>query len=353
MFDIAEAWRSDRITLKTARDVLSAILQEFIPNIKLADDGRKEPLRIQKYEYEIHFPKEEYYEPLAFLDSEQIIQLLRQCVSLDLGPQVRQLFDKLERLARDEVEPAIIFVCFFLPLSKELNEMSADQNPGSLAQEVHNLACLFTKKLPSLYASRCVGPKPPPRPIGWRRPKHGCGCEECLQLDSFLDDPALEITNIQAISEDRLRHLVDQLPTWPEHRTRIEPTPSGFELQIKKWNKEGWASLVEDWVYDRDSAKKIFGFFNDNKDMMEDLEKALKNLGREQKYHGNQASGLEDRDVTRLLWQASGLAYMNVTGLLDQAGLLGQAELIWQASGLGDMDVTGLLDQTGLLGQAE
>ena len=289
LIDIAEAWRSDRITLKTAQDVLSAVLQDFIPNIKLADDGRKEPLRIRDYRDEVLHPGERYCKPRAFLDSEQIIQLLRQCVSLDLGPQVRQLFDKLERLARYEVEPAIIFACFFLPLSKELKEMSADQDPGALAQEVHNMACLFTEKLPSLYVSRCVGPKPP-RPVGWRRTKHGCGCEECLQLDSFLDDPALEITHIQAISEDRLRHLEDQLPlldfdtdnvSTKGYGTRIQPTPSGFELRIQKWDKVEWKYSVECWLDDRASAKEIFRFFNDNKDTMEDLEKAIKSLGGE------------------------------------------------------------------------
>ena len=283
LIDIAEAWRNDRITLKTAQDVISAVLQDFIPNIRLADDGRGERLKMWDYKYDVlGSENEEYEQPRPFLDSGQIIHLLLQCVSLDLGPQVRQLFNKLERLAVDEVEPAIIFCGFFLPLSKELNEMSADQNPGALAQEAHNMACLFTEKLPSLVASRCVGPKPPP-PTGWRRKKCGCGCEECLQLDSFLDDPALETTYIRAISEDRLLHLQNQVPligNGKEHLTQIEPTGSGFELRICKGNRR-WTRAVERWEGERDAAKEIFCFFHDNKDMREDLEKALKNLGGE------------------------------------------------------------------------
>ena len=289
LFDIAEAWRSDRIALKTAQDVFSAVLQDFIPNIRLTYDRGRGPLwEMWEYLAEVLFREgREYHRPRPFIDSEQIIHLLRQCVSLDLGPQVRRLFNKLERLAVDEVEPAIIFCGLFLPLSKELNEMSADRNPGALAQEVHNMACLFTEKLPSLVASRCVGPKPPP-PMDWRRQKCGCGCEECLQLDAFLDDPALETTYIRAISEDRLRHLENQMPLvgidildkYKEHLTWIQPTPSGFELRIYKRNKR-WTFSVERWVRERDAATKIFNFFIDNEDMREDLEKALKNLGGE------------------------------------------------------------------------
>lgn len=273
LIDIAKAWRSDRISLKTAQVVFHAVLQDFIPNIKLADlDKSGERKTISSY----------YHLPRAFLDSKQIIQVIRQCVSLDLGPQVHQLFDKLERLASDE-EPAIIFNGLFLPLAKELNEMTADQNPGALAQEVHNMACLFTEKLLSLYANRCVGPKPTP-PKDWMRTKCGCGCEECLQLDSFLVDPALEEMHIPASSEDRLRHLQTQLPLIqrkPEYETEIRRTSSGFELWVHK-TKLAWAFSVECWVKDRDVAKEIFDrVFDGDKDMGRDLENAFKKLGEE------------------------------------------------------------------------
>jgi hypothetical protein len=271
LIHIAKAWRSDRITLKTAKDVFSAVLQDFIPKIKLSDRNENDK------RWSTPNP--------SFVDSKQIVQLLRQCVSLDLGPQVRQLFDKLERLGDEE--PAIIFGAFILPLSKELNEMSADQNPGKLAQEFHNMACLFTEKLPSLYASRCVGPKPSP-PMDWRRTKCGCGCEECLQLDSFLDDPAQNVMQIQASSKSRLRHLEGQLPliyqgryegSKPEHQTDIIPTPSGFELFIFK-TKLAWATSLKLWEQDRDAARKAFDrVFDGNKDIRENLEKALENLG--------------------------------------------------------------------------
>jgi hypothetical protein len=152
LIDIAKGWKSDKITLKTAQVVFRAVLEDFIPSIKLADpDKGGKRMRISDSDYL----------PSAFLDSEQVIQLLRQCVFLDLGPQVHQLFDKLERLAGDE-DPAIVFKGFFLSFARELNEMSADESPGSLAQDIQKIACLFTGKLLNLYASRCVGPKPTP-----------------------------------------------------------------------------------------------------------------------------------------------------------------------------------------------
>jgi hypothetical protein len=105
--DIAEAWRSNRITLKTAQDVFSAVLQDFIPNIRLAYDRGREPRRGYIVDV-VHRGDREYHKPRPFIHSEEIIHLHRQCVSLDLGPQVRQLFNQLERLAVDEVDPAIV-----------------------------------------------------------------------------------------------------------------------------------------------------------------------------------------------------------------------------------------------------
>ena len=105
--DIAEAWRSGRITLKTAQDVFSAVLQDFIPNIRLAYDRWREPRRGYIVDV-LHRGDREYHKPRPFIDSEQLKNLLRQCSSMDLEPQVCQLLNELERLADDEVDPAIV-----------------------------------------------------------------------------------------------------------------------------------------------------------------------------------------------------------------------------------------------------
>jgi hypothetical protein len=258
LIDIGKGWKNDKITYKTAQDVLRAVLEDLIPSIRLTAPHSETGKRIR-------ISDSSYLIASAFVDSEQIIELLRQCVCLDLGPQVHQLFNKLERLASDE-EPAIAFKGFFLPFAKELHGMPAEENPSALAQEVHNVGRLFVVKLLDLYSSRCVGPKPSP-PTDWQRTKCGCGCMECLQLDSFLVDPAQEETVISASSEDRVRHLQQQLPlvyqsryeaARPEHETEIRRTALGFELSIRK-TQSAWTSAVKRWVEDRDAAERELG----------------------------------------------------------------------------------------------
>ena len=92
LFNIFEAWKRDRITLKTAQDVFSAVLQVFISNIRLADFV---PLSIRKAAY---MNTDKYDQPRPFIDTDHIRCLVRQCFSLDLVPQLRQLNNKLDRL---------------------------------------------------------------------------------------------------------------------------------------------------------------------------------------------------------------------------------------------------------------
>ena len=121
--------------------------------------------------------------------------------------------------------------------------------------------------------------------IDWRRTECGCGCMECLQLDSFLVDPVQEEVQISASSEERLCHLQQQLPpiyqdrykVRPEHETEIIRSSAGFELSIRK-TKLAWTSAVKCWVEDRDAAERVFGHVFDDEDIRKGLEKVLENL---------------------------------------------------------------------------
>lgn len=273
---IVEGSESHGISRKTIQDVFRAVLQEFIPNIKLAGPRGEGPkcVRISSR-----------YIPSTFFDSEQIIQLLRQFTSLDLGPQVHQLFDKLEKLMNDE-EPAIAFKGFFLPFAKELSKTLADESTDGLGQEVQSRAQLFMENIVDLYARRCVGPKPTP-PGDWRREKCGCGCTECLGLDAFLVDPTQKEIQISTESQDRVDHLKQQFPRidqgeWkgdkPEHDTEVTRTNSGFKLSIRK-TQLAWSTAARHWVEDRNAAEEEFGRVFDDENIKKSLETRLERLG--------------------------------------------------------------------------
>jgi hypothetical protein len=92
---------------------------------------------------------------------------------------------------------------------------------------------------------------------------------------------------ISASSEDRLRHLQQQVPLInqsryqrdrPEHETEIRRTASGLKLSIRK-TQLAWTSAVKRWVEDRDAAQKVFGLVFDDEDIRKGLEKVLENLG--------------------------------------------------------------------------
>ncbi|KIW36504.1 uncharacterized protein PV06_11269 [Exophiala oligosperma] len=117
--------------------------------------------------------------------------------------------------------------------------MASEQSTSPLSADLQDRVSIFTAEIIDLFANRCIGPKPT-RPVDWRRAGCGCGCEMCLQLDSFLGNPSQEEFSISAGNEDGMRHLTGRLPGidqpfWkgekPENETQVEP---GFKLKVRK-----------------------------------------------------------------------------------------------------------------------
>lgn len=282
MTKIVQSWKSDRLTHKTAQHIFRVVLQEFLSHLRLVDT--KDHARISSH-----------YKSSTILQSTDVIGIIRQCVALDLEPQIHQLLGKLEKLASEE-EPATAFAGFFLPFAKDLNGVFNDQDSSALAQKVQDMGNVLAEKLIELYPALCVGPKPLP-PRDWRRTKAGCGCTECFDLDTFLVDPVQEKIQISVKSEERLRHLKNRLPTidtddWnrriPEHDSNAKTTDSTFTLSICK-TQFRWTHEVRLWEQDRDAAIKIFGDNFDDKDLQKALEARIEELGRVAGGDGNNA----------------------------------------------------------------
>ena len=110
---------------------------------------------------------------------------------------------------------------------------------------------------------------------------------ECLELDSFLIDPAQKEIQISVMSQDRVDHLKRQFPRidqghWnggkAEHDTKVTRTASGFELLIHK-TQLAWSTAVKFWEEDLNAAEKEFvSVFNDE-NIKKSLEMRLDRLG--------------------------------------------------------------------------
>lgn len=132
------------------------------------------------------------YMPPAQLDPADMISLVQQYVSLDLGLEVHQLCDKLQELAATEDPAVMVMTKFFIPFTVKLYTMAAEQITTPVPVNLQDRVSVFTAEIINLFANRCVGPRFTPR-AGC-----GCGCEMCLQVDSLLGNPSQEEFSISA-----------------------------------------------------------------------------------------------------------------------------------------------------------
>jgi hypothetical protein len=269
----------EKIAEGAAEIIYHAILDDFIPNIRLVD--------IAYETNQARITDGFIFIPSAYINPQDMIQLLRQCLFLNLDSRIIQIFDKLKLLAMDEREqPVIAFGSFFLRFAKDLDDISTGETP--LAQKVREIASQFVEYILDAYVSRCVGPKPIP-PKDWQRKQCGCGCIDCVKLDAFLVGPTQEECRIVVKAQDRVQgcvHIKDQLPqiyqskykdTQPEYQTEMMSTASGLELLIRKTDS-AWLSATETWKENKAAAETNFGYIFADENIRESLKKRLEML---------------------------------------------------------------------------
>lgn len=139
---IADGQRDDKIELATAQHVFSSVLRVFTRRIQF-----------------VHFRTERggvKHDPIP-VKAEDILQLIRQCVSLELKHHMGMLLDRLDTLSRTG-QSATTFEGFFLPLLKELDEMPPGRMPGTISEEFHFMAHQLAEKLWKQHALHFLGP---------------------------------------------------------------------------------------------------------------------------------------------------------------------------------------------------
>lgn len=146
-----------------------------------------------------------------------------------------------------------MFSKFLFKFAKRLNNLS--DKDGPLAQEVKAMAPDFLNFVLDNYALRRLGPCPA-APQDFQRPKCGCGCVSCADLDAFLADPTLQETQLHLDTQELAKHVKDQLPILgkkkadpgaprnPEYETEMREREErrGWQLKVKKttpaWERE-------------------------------------------------------------------------------------------------------------------
>lgn len=123
---ISDGQREGKIKHGTAQHVFSSVLRVLIPRIKVtvvtghwhgAVGADKEPMPVT---------------------GDDLLQLIHQCVSLELRKFVGLIFDKLDTLSVGQ--SATAFEGFFVPLMRKLDRMPPGQTPGTITQKFHFIA---------------------------------------------------------------------------------------------------------------------------------------------------------------------------------------------------------------------
>ncbi|KAG9778281.1 hypothetical protein KCU88_g4302, partial [Aureobasidium melanogenum] len=96
--------------------------------------------------------------PPAQLDPAEMISLVQQYVSLNLGLEVHQLCDKLQELAATEDPAVMVMTKFFIPFTVKLYAMAAEQITTPVPVNLQDRVSVFTAEIINLFANRCSAP---------------------------------------------------------------------------------------------------------------------------------------------------------------------------------------------------
>lgn len=168
------------------------------------------------------------------------VKLLDTCLSMGRVDECGSLLEKL-LVSQSDLERR--FTTFFTPLMPKLtalltkHSLRADSPPFKI----------FFKTLIKRYADRLVGPPPSPADAKkWSPIKVGCGCRDCIELDSFTMSPEKE-REVFRYAVHRRNHLRGRLSGKSAFSTKDITTGSPHGLLVEKtaeytlgniWNKK-------------------------------------------------------------------------------------------------------------------
>ncbi|KAI9744730.1 MAG: hypothetical protein M1818_001655 [Claussenomyces sp. TS43310] len=175
-----------------------------------------------------------------------IADLLFISFSLGLEAVMDQMIAKIAEQAASV--PAEILPRDFVPFLEVILDAFASQK--GIYSNPH-FQFLFQQLLGN-YVNRYVEKEPMP-PTDWSRPRRGCGCKDCKELNRFLTNPAMATCPF-SMAEHRRTHLERQLDP-SEYQMKTERYGSPYTLVVTKTNG-GYQKVHQKWVQRRTHAQK-------------------------------------------------------------------------------------------------
>ena len=140
------------------------------------------------------------------VESKDLVGLTSNFLSMGLKDEVLQLFAKIESQPKDVIMGA--FDALLLPFLSQLPETLHDLNIPLTTEQCQGLY----RNTIHHYITRYVQPCPQ-KPLDWARETVGDGCKDCLELDSFLKSPRVQVGRFQ-MHVNRRRHLEQKLGSY-------------------------------------------------------------------------------------------------------------------------------------------
>ncbi|KAH0557176.1 hypothetical protein GP486_005033 [Trichoglossum hirsutum] len=177
------------------------------------------------------------------INGQSIADLVGQCISLGLGEEVSHILEKLTIESQTAYPSA--FETVLLPFLKQLL-IVLQQNQIPLSTACYQC---FAQHLIATYLMRHVRAEP----RDWVRPRYGCGCDDCGQLDKFLADPNFGLVSFST-AKKRRDHIKSRVPCRGFSIQTVK-TSLPHALVITKTEDEGCKSMTR-WKQRCEDAKK-------------------------------------------------------------------------------------------------
>jgi hypothetical protein len=225
------------------RDVLQDMIDEF--SLEPAPSERH---KRQRTEYHWITGRQEPILPSPSepgKESQNMAHLISKCLTLGLDAEIDQIFTKIigeaNKIHVDD------FHSHLLPFLKLTITLLAAQGTDLT---LPRFRLLYQHTL-RIYINRYVQHEPTP-PKGWERPRQGCGCANCRDLDVFLQDPQKQQYHFSRKEKERRHienrfgygwekksdfalHTVSQGSPYTLVITKKPGLPASFKRRHKEW----------------------------------------------------------------------------------------------------------------------
>lgn len=176
--------------------------------------------------------------------------VLDLCLKLRLEPEVELLLTQIEEEAKqsDPMALHVIMIPFLVGLAKILKAHSI-----SLTNLRYQR--LFQHVI-SFIVGVYVAPKPEP-PKDWSLPRAGCHCQDCAELNVFLQSPISQRLEFKATGQRR-NHREGCVRNQPSVESSTRRNPSAPHTLVLVKTRVGYEQILKAWEIRCQEARKAF-----------------------------------------------------------------------------------------------